>query len=77
MLHLIIGTLVMVGITYFVISMVVLAARLMWLAVLIVGWCIAASATAALAIALGAQKFAQAVDDWRWRRRYGEVLPPE
>ena len=67
----------MVGITYFVISMVVLAARLMWLAVLIVGWCIAASATAALAIALGAQKFAQAVDDWRWRRRYGEVLPPE
>jgi hypothetical protein len=29
------------------------------------------------AVCIGVQKLAQAVDDYRWRRRYGEVLPPE
>jgi hypothetical protein len=29
------------------------------------------------AVCLGAQRLAQAIDDWHWRRRYGEILPPE
>jgi uncharacterized membrane protein YraQ (UPF0718 family) len=29
------------------------------------------------AVCIGVQKLAQAVDDWQWRRRCGEVLPPE
>jgi hypothetical protein len=61
---------------YSIVVMAVLAFRLIWLAMLIVGWCITAGVTGVLAMIVGVQKLARAVDDWRWRRRYGEVLPP-
>jgi hypothetical protein len=56
---------------------VVLVCRLIWLAALIVAWLAVAAWTAVLAMALGVQKLSQVVGDWRWRRRYGEILPPE
>jgi hypothetical protein len=77
MLHLIIGAVITVGTLYFPITVVVLAARIVWLAVLLAAWIIMAGVTGVLAIALGVQKVSQAVADWRWRRRYGEILPPE
>jgi hypothetical protein len=56
---------------------VMLVSRLIWLAVLIVAFCFMAMMTGVLALALGVQKASQVVVDWRWRRRYGEILPPE
>jgi hypothetical protein len=76
MMHLVIGALITVGMTHFIISMVIVAARFAWLGVLIVAWCVTAAVTGVLAMAVGVQWLYQAVDDWRWRRRYGEVLPP-
>jgi hypothetical protein len=56
---------------------VILVGRVIWLAVLIVAWCLLACITATLAAIVGCQKLSEIVDEWRWRRRYGEVLPPE
>jgi hypothetical protein len=77
MLHLIIGAVLTFSMLYFVTNMIVLACRLLWLAVLIVAWCVMAAITGVLAMALGVQTLIQAVADWRWRRRYGEIIPPE
>jgi hypothetical protein len=76
MIHLIIGAVILVGTVYFIVSMIVLAFRLMWLCCLIVAWCVTAAVTGVLAMAVGVQTLYQAIADWRWRRRYGEVLPP-
>ena len=76
MLHLIIGAVITVGTIYFIVSMVVLACRVIWLCVLIVAWCVMAAVTGVLAMVVGVQWLSQVVDNWRWRRRYGEVLPP-
>jgi hypothetical protein len=77
MLHLIIGAVITLGTVYFIVNMIVLVCRLVWLAVLIVAWCVMAVVTAVMVMALGLHKLSQVVADWRWRRRYGEVLPPE
>jgi hypothetical protein len=77
MLHLIIGALITVGTLYFVTNVVILVARLIWLAVLIAAWCVMAAVTGVLAMALGVQVAIAAIADWRWRRKFGEVLPPE
>jgi hypothetical protein len=77
MLHLVIGAVITVGITHFIISMVILAARLAWLAVLIVAWVVTAGVIGVLAMIVGVQWLSQVIADWRWRRRYGEILPPE
>jgi hypothetical protein len=56
---------------------VVLVCRVIWLCVLLVTWCLLAVITAILAAIIGCQKLSQVYDDWRWKRRYGEVLPPD
>jgi hypothetical protein len=56
---------------------VILACRLSWLAVLLMAFCFMTVVTGVLAVALGCQKLVQWLDDWNWKRRYGEVLPPE
>ena len=56
---------------------VILVGRVAWLAVLIVACCVMAGVTVVLGLAIGVQKLTQVVVEWRWRRRYGEVLPPE
>jgi hypothetical protein len=60
---------------------IVIAVAVGWsvlrLAVLVVAWCVLAASTAVLALVLGCQKLIQVTNDWRWRRRYGEILPPE
>jgi hypothetical protein len=76
MMHLIIAAVALAGAIYFVANMIVLVGRI-WLAILLVAWCVMAVTTGVLAIALGVQKLTQAVAEWRWRRRYGEILPPE
>jgi hypothetical protein len=55
----------------------ILVGRVVWLAVLIVAWCVMAGVTVVLGLAIGVQKLTQVVDEWQWKRRYGEVLPPE
>jgi hypothetical protein len=72
MLHLIILSLVALLIW----QTMMLVYRLIWLAVLIVAWCVLACITAALAVIVGCHKLSQVISDWRWRRRYGEILPP-
>ena len=52
---------------------VILACRVIWLCVLLVAFCVI---TAMLAVIVGCQKLSQVLDDWQWRRRYGEVLSP-
>jgi hypothetical protein len=54
----------------------ILMCRVIWLAVLIVAWCVMAGVTVVLGLALGLHKLSQVVDDWQWRRRFGEILPP-
>jgi hypothetical protein len=56
---------------------VILVGRVIWLAVLIVAWCVLAGVTMVLGLAIGVHKLTQVVDEWRWRRRYGEILPPQ
>jgi hypothetical protein len=77
MIHLIIAVVVLVGTLYFVISMIVLVCRVIWLCVLLVAFCVLSVITAVLAVLIGCHKLIQVVDEWKWRRRYGEVLPPE
>jgi len=54
----------------------ILACRVIWLGVLLVAWCVLVSIAAILATIVGCQKLSQVFDEWQWRRRYGEVLPP-
>ena len=54
----------------------ILACRVIWLGVLLVAWCVLTVITAILAVIVGCQKLSQVFDEWQWRRRYGEVLPP-
>jgi hypothetical protein len=82
-MHLIFAMVVIFCALYSIVVMVVLAFRVMWLCCLIVAWCIAAGVTVVLAVIVGCQKLTQfairvaiAIDDWRWKRRFGEVLPP-
>jgi hypothetical protein len=76
MIHLIVGAVITVGTVYFVTNMVVLAARLAWLAILIAAWLAVAVWTALLLVVLAVQKASQVISEWRWKRRYGEILPP-
>jgi hypothetical protein len=55
----------------------ILVGRVVWLAVLIVAWCVMAGVTVVLGLAIGVRNLTQVVDEWQWKRRYGEVLPPE
>jgi hypothetical protein len=77
MIHLIIAVVILVGTLYLIANMIVLAGRVIWLAVLIVAWCVVLCTTVFLGLAIGAQKLIKVIDEWRWRRRYGEILPPE
>jgi hypothetical protein len=56
---------------------VILVSRVIWLAVLLAAWCVMAMVTGVLATIIGVRKLTQVVDEWQWKRRYGEVLPPE
>ena len=56
---------------------VTLAGLLLWLAVQLVWLCILVCFTAALRAIIGCQKLSQVFDEWQWRRRYGEILPPD
>jgi hypothetical protein len=77
MLHLVIGTVIMIGITHFIINMLILAVRFAWLGVLLVALCVMAAVTGVLAMIVGVQWLSQVVSDWRWQRKYGEIfLPP-
>jgi hypothetical protein len=76
MLHVIIAAVLAAGAFYVVANLIVLAGRVVWLALLVAAWCFMAVWTALLAVALGCQRLIEAVANWRWRRRYGEILPP-
>ena len=56
---------------------VTLAGLLIWLAIQLVALCVLACFTAVLGTIVGCQKLSQIFDDWQWRGRYGEVLPPD
>jgi hypothetical protein len=64
-----------IGITLLFVQAIRIAFGLIKLVVLIAAWCVLVCTTVVLAVIVGVQKLAQAVDDYRWRRRYGEVLP--
>jgi len=64
-MYLIIAAVLFAGTLYLI---VVLAGRLVWLGVLLVAWCVLASATAVMLVALCCQKLIEAVAEWRWRR---------
>jgi hypothetical protein len=60
------------------------AFSLIKIAVLLVALCVLVCTTGVLAVIVGAHKLTEvairvaiAIDDWNWRRRYGEILPPE
>jgi hypothetical protein len=76
MLHLIVGAVLTFGTLYFIVNVIVLAGRLLWLCVLIVAWLAVAAWTALLLVALSVQKLSQVAADWRFRKRYGEILLP-
>jgi len=69
MIHLLAMVLLVVTLCF----VVVLMCRVIWLCVLLVAFCVI---TAMLAVIVGCQKLSQVLDDWQWRRRYGEVLSP-
>jgi hypothetical protein len=59
------------------------AYSLIKIAVLLVVGCVLIVVTGVLAVVVGCQQLTQlavrgatAIEDWNWRRRYGEVLPP-
>jgi hypothetical protein len=56
---------------------VTIAGLLIWLCVQLVAFCVLSVITAMLAVILGCQKLSQVFDEWQWRRRYGEILPPD
>jgi hypothetical protein len=55
----------------------ILVGRVVWLCILIVAWCVMAGVTVVLGLIIAVQKLTQVVDEWQWKRKYGEVLPPE
>jgi hypothetical protein len=65
-----------IGLLVLLVQAIRLAFSLLKIAVLLVAWCVLACVTAILAMTVGCQWLYQAVDDWRWRRRYGEILSP-
>jgi hypothetical protein len=77
MIHLIIGVALLVGSLYFVVSLIGLACRVVWLCVLLAVECVLICITVVLGTILGVQKVRQLIGEWKWRRRYGEVLPRE
>jgi len=70
MIHLLAMVLLVVTLCF----VVVLMCRVIWLCVLLVAFCVI---TAMLAVIVGCQKLSQVFDEWQWRRRYGEILPPD
>jgi hypothetical protein len=75
MIHLIIAVVLLVGTIYFIISLIGLACRVVWLCVLLAVECVLVCVTVVLGTILGAQKVTRLIGEWRWRRRYGEMLP--
>jgi hypothetical protein len=65
------------GVTLLFIQAIRIAFSLLKIVVLIVAWCVLACTTVVLAVIVGVQWLSQVIADWRWRRRYGEILPPE
>ena len=72
MLHLII----LILIALLIWQSAMLIGRVIWLCVLLVSFCVMSMVTAVLVLVLGVQKLIVIVGDWRWRPRYGNVLPP-
>jgi hypothetical protein len=75
MIHLIIAVVIAVGTLYFIISMVVLACRVVLLCVLLVVECLLVCVITMLAGMIAVQKLMQLVDQWK-RRNEPEILQP-
>jgi hypothetical protein len=71
------------GITLLLIQAIRIAFSLLKIAYYIVKIAVCLVVLVICTVCLGVQKLVQlairvaiAIDDWRWRRRYGEILPP-
>jgi len=80
MLLIISALLFLFGAGLLLIRLVVFAFYMIRIAVLLVAACVMAMVTVVLVIALGCQKLYELyrlVEDWQWRHKYGDILPPE
>jgi hypothetical protein len=65
------------GITLLFIQAIRIALSLIKIAYYIVRLVVYLAVLVICAVCLGVHKLTQVVDEWQWKRRYGEVLPPE